>query len=437
MGKLSVLVVVVLLFVLSVFAAVNLETTTIKIPLGDLYELPKFALIFFSVIAGGFAMLIIFSIRDTKKLIDNWQYQKRQRADIKMQGLYSRALDSILAHREDDARAALEDILVEEPGHIGALLRLGDLYAAEEEYQKANTYYQKARMTSPQNLEALFAVERVMEKTSRWSEALKYIDDILDLDDDNLSAMYRKRGIFEKQGRWDELVYLQKTILKHEHTEKDRRREQQNLVGYEYEYGRDSLEDNQLEKAKKAFKTALRLEKDFVPAVLGLAEAMLREGDSEEAINMLEKSFEASDSLVVMARLEDLLINLGEPARLISIYKASISRRPQDSLLKFCLGKLYYRLEMIDDAFEVLTGVYAGGATYPELHQLLGNMHLRRGQPEKAAQEFKKSVDIKMSLRLPYCCNTCGYGSPEWSGRCPDCMQWGTYHLNLEGVCKG
>ncbi len=79
--------------------------------------------------------------------------------------------------------------------------------------------------------------------------------------------------------------------------------------------------ETELEKAKKAFRTVLRIDKDFVPATLGLAEVLLREGESEEAVNTLEKSYEQTSSMIALARLEDLLINLGEPARLIRIYK--------------------------------------------------------------------------------------------------------------------
>ena len=438
MGKLSILIFVLFVFGLSMFAVVNTEVTTIKTPwpFAEVYEIPKFALMLFSIVLGSFVMLIIFAIRDTKKFIDNWQYQKQQKQDIKVQGLYSKAVNAILAHNEDAARGALEDILAEEPDHVDALLRLGDTYAAEEDFQKASTYYQKAKMINPENLETLFAIERSLESTGRWSEALKYIEDILEIDDANLSAMYRKRDILEKQGRWDDLVYLQKSILKNEHTEKDKRREQQNLIGYKYEYGRHSLETNQLEKAKKAFKTVLRIDKDFIPATLGLAEVMLREGESEEAVNLLEKSYENSSSKIVLARLEDLLITLGEPARLITIYKEGITRNPNDPVTRFFLGKLYYRLEMIDDAFETLLGMDTLGVAYPELHQLLGNIYLRRNLPEKAVSEYKKVIDVRKSLRLPYCCGKCGASSDEWSGRCPKCRQWDTFEFNLEGVCS-
>jgi lipopolysaccharide biosynthesis regulator YciM len=435
MGKLSIFLLVLFFAGLSLFAVYNHETITFTVPFGEVYEVPKFAFMLFSIAVGILISLIFFAIRDTKKYIDNWQYQKKQKQDVKVQGLYSRAVNAILAHKDDAAKESLEAILTEEHDHVDALLRLGDLYAGKEDFQKANTYYQKARMVNPQNLETLFALESLFEKSGRWADAMKYIDDILDIDGANLTALYRKRDILEKQGRWDDLVYLQKSILKYQHAEKDKRREQEILVGYKYEYGRHSLENNQLEKAKKAFKTVLRIEKDFVPATLGLAEVMLREGESEEAINHLEKAYESSSSKIVLARLEDLLISLGEPGRLISLYKAGISRNPNDPVTSFFLGKLYYRLEMIDDAFETLAGMEALGISYPELHLLLGNIYMRRHQPDKAAAEYRKVVDVKKSFRLPYCCTRCGNSSDEWSGRCSECKQWDTYQFNLDGIC--
>ncbi|MBI5102388.1 MAG: DUF1049 domain-containing protein [Nitrospirae bacterium] len=435
MGKTSVLFFAVFLLGIVVFGYYNPDVVSIKIPGGDIYEAPKSVLVLLSMAIGVLVTFIFFAIRDTKKFIENWQYQKKQKQDIKVQELYSRALNAILAHNDDAAREALEGVLADEPDHIDALLRLGDLYVSREDYQKAVSYYHKARAVAPNNLQMLFSIENVLEKTGRWTEALKYIDDILDIDEDNLTAMYRKRVVLEKQGRWDDLVSLQQTVIKHTHGDKDKKSEQDRLIGYKYEYGRDSIENNQLEKAKKAFKTVLRLNKDFIPAILGLAEVMLREGESEEAVNLLEKAYDSSSSKIILSRLEDLLISLGEPGRLISIYKGSISKNPGDPGIKFFMGKLFYRLEMIDDAFETLSGMEMLGISYPELHHLLGNIFLRRNQPEKAARQYLKVFDIKKSLGLPYCCRQCGYNSEEWSGRCPDCREWDTFLLNLDGTC--
>ncbi|MEW6214522.1 MAG: tetratricopeptide repeat protein, partial [Nitrospirota bacterium] len=402
------------------------------------YEISTIALILLTSAAGAFAMLIFFVIRDTKRFIDNWQYQKKQKKEAKIQELYSKAFNSLLAHNEDQAKELLEGILSEEPEHIDTLLRLGDIASSEEDFQKAGECYQKARDLNPQNLETLFAMERLMEKTGRWADALQYLEEILEIDDGNLSALYRKRDILERQRRWDELVYVQKLILKNKHTEKNKNLQRQNLIGYKYEHGRQSLENGELEKAKKAFRIVLRIDKDFIPATLGLAEVLLREGEGEEAINILEKSYEQTSSMIILARLEDLLINLGEPARLIRIYKNSISKNPQDPVIKFFLGKLFYRLEMVDDAFETLTSIDTGGTVYPEMHLLMGNLYMKRNQIGKAVYEFKKALDTKMNmlLGLRYCCKECGYTSQEWSGRCACCKNWNTFQFNLGDKCK-
>ena len=436
MGKIAIFIFILFLAGLGGFAYVNQEITTIKIPFGGAYETPKIALILFSCVAGALAMLVVFTIRDTKRFIDNLQYQRRQKKEARVQEMYSKALNALLAHNEDEARGSLESILAEEPKHLDALLRLGDIASSEEDYQKAMNFYNKAFASNQQNPEVLFSLENLAEKTGRWAEALDYIEKIIDIDTDNLSALYKKRAILERDEKWGELVDVQNTILKHEHTEKDRQREQMNLLGYKYEYGRYSLERGDIEKAKKLFKILLRLDVDFVPAHIGLAEVMLREGESEDAVDFLEKSYDQTSSLIILARLEDLLISIGEPARLIRLYGNSLSKKPQNHALRFLLGKLYYRLEMIDDAFETFSYIDASGMASPELYQIMGDLYLRRNQCDKAAVEFKKAVDMKIAFRLPYWCSACGYLSQDWSGRCSSCNNWNTYTFKLHGAGK-
>lgn len=433
MSKLLVFIFVLFLAVLALFAIHNQKSTTVTIPFGSAYETPTIALILLSIAIGALTMLFVFVVRDTKRYVNNLQLQKKQKRNAKIQELYSKALNHLFAHHNlPEAKELFTEVLAEDPEHLNALLQLGDIALSEDDFQTARENYQRAGDLNPRNIEVLFSLERLMEKTGRWPNALRYIEEILEIDDKNLSALYKKRDILEKLEKWDDLVFVQKTILKNEHTEKDKNRERQNLVGYKYEYGRYSLENGDLEKAKKAFRTVLRLEKDFIPATLGLAEVLLREGENEEAINLLEKNYEQTSSMIVLLRLEDLLISVGEPLRLIRIYKNNILKNPQDPVIKFFLGRLHYRLEMIDDAFEIMTSIDTGGVVYPEMHQLLGNLYIKRNQIEKAVQEYKKALESNVcAFSLSYKCSHCGHTSPEWAGRCARCQKWSTYLLNL------
>jgi lipopolysaccharide biosynthesis regulator YciM len=436
MGKFGILVFLAFLAALGFFAMENQGMVTIKVPFGSFYQVATVALVLLSTIVGALVILMVTFIRDTKRMIDNLQYQKRQKRGAKIDAYYSKALNALLGDKQEDAREALSDILKEDPGHVDALLRLGDVAMGNDEYAAAYDYYKKAKDVEPSNLQTLLSLEKVLEKMQRDGDALRYLEDILDIDAENLTALYRKRALLEKKEEWDGLLALQKSIIKIVHNEKDRNREERLLLGYKYEYARASLEGGNFEKAEKAFRTLLKMESGFVPAYLGLTEVMISRGETEEAINFLEKGFEQLNSVILLARLEDLLISVGEPGRLIRFYRNSVARNSQDNRLKFLLGKLYYRLEMVDDAIGTLNSIDTGSFSPHEFFSLRGDLYMKRNEVSKALTDFRKACGIKEAVIIPYCCTNCGSRSAGWSGRCPSCSEWNTYRLDLHGTCR-
>jgi predicted Zn-dependent protease len=436
MSKIAILIFLAFLAALGFFAMENKDMVLIKVPLGSMYEMPKIALILLSTIAGSLVILIAFFVRDTKRMINNLQYQKRQKKEARIHTHYSRALNAILGDKEDEAKEALDEILKEDPEHIAALLRLGDIALSNEDWKTAFDYYKKARDINPSDLQVLLSTETVMEKMQRFDDAMKYLDEILDIDSGNLTALCRKRAILEMQEKWDDLLLLQKSIVKLEQNEKDKDREDRRLLGYKYEYARASLENGELEKAEKAFRTLMKMDSSFLPAYLGTAEVIMTKGEIEEAINFLEKGFEQLNSVILLARLEDLLISVGEPGRLIRFYKNALARSPQDNGLKFMLGKLYYRLEMVDDALEIMNSIDTAAFAPHELYGLRGELYMKRKQVSLAIDEFRHACGIQSVVNVPYCCSQCGFKSADWSGRCLCCNEWNTYKLDLYGTCK-
>lgn len=436
MGKIAILIFLLFLGVLGFFAVENKDAVIMKIPFGDAYEIPKIALVLLSSTIGALAVLIVFFIRDTKRVIENLQYQRRQKKEARIQEFYSKALNAIMGDKEEEAREALGEILKEDPEYIDALLRLGDISLNNGKYETAFDYYKKVKDINPKNLQVLFSMETVMERMQRYNDAFNYLEEILDLDPENLTALYKKRSLLERKEMWDDLLSTQKAIIKLEHNEHDKQREERRMLGYKYEYARASLENGDIEKAEKAFRTMLKMDGNFVPAHLGLAEVILMKGETEEAINFLEKAYEQLRSIIIIARLEDLLINVGEPGRLIRFYKNAIAKNPQDNGLRFLLAKLYYRLEMVDDAMEMINSIDTTVFSVPELYSLKGELYIKRNQMQKALDELKKACGIKRPFKIQYCCSNCGFKSEDWSGRCPGCTEWNTYRLDVYGSCK-
>lgn len=429
MAKLTVFIVIVFLIILSLLAFFNKHSVSLTVWQGVTYELPIVALILISAAIGTFSVFITVAIRDARRYIENWREQRQHKKALRIQELYSKGMNAFFASRYDEAEDFFNKILDEEPNHTNALLRLGDIYFNKDDLSKAREYYAKANEIEPRNIEIIFSLERLFEAQQRWQEALRYLDNILEIDDENPKALYRKREILDRTRRWEELLDVQNMIIKSDIPAEERKIEEEKLNFYKYELGVYHMEHGDTEKAIKILKTIIRVDKDFTPAYIALADAYLKEGNTDEAEDILRKGFAETSSLVTLVRLEDHLMAMGEPDRAIEAYQMAIQQTPHDMRLHFFLAKLYYRLEMIDHALETATSIDTATFDPHELHILLGNIYERRLQYEKATNEFKKALKVDKPLIIPFTCSNCGYRTMEWAGRCPDCRKWNTLTL--------
>ena len=79
--------------------------------------------------------------------------------------------------------------------------------------------------------------------------------------------------------------------------------------------------------------------------------------------------------------------------------KRCVSRARKDTIPQFYLGKLFFRLEMLDDAAAILQSLEGRASYAPTLHYLLGRIHERRRNTRDAAIEYRKVIK-EMGRRL-------------------------------------
>ncbi len=413
----------------------NPGDVSITLPGNVLFEPSKMALMLGSAIFGALVVLIGTYIKATGEFFKRWKITRDRQRDSRVQVLYSKGLNALLSRRPDLAAKYFDKVVALKPDHADALLRLGSIRHKEGDYQEAIRFHQLARKADESNIEVLFAIALDYQDARRMEDALRTLEDILEKDEGNLRALTRIRDIHQGAGNFDKAEETQERILKLTLPSKEREAEHGRLVGLKYETGRVLLEDGNLEKSKRVFKNLLKTEKDFVPAYLGLGEVYLEENRSAEAAALWEDAYRTTGSITLLHRLEDLYLKLGTPAKIINFYKTALSRNPKDVSLNFFLGKLYYRLEMIDDAFNTLSAIDSSTRSLVDLHKLLGNLYLRRGSYQPAAAEFKKALAYGDKPVVPYRCVSCDHFSTEWSGRCPRCGKWNTYSIDLDKYC--
>lgn len=430
----TVLVILTAVFVLLI-VEFNQGTVTVNLTPSKVVELSKASFFLISLLTGASFIFLLYFMRDIRRFLRGLRVQRDQKKRAKVQELYTKGLNALLAKRNPDALAFFQKVLSLDPNHVDTLLRLGITQIREKNAQEAIRLHLKAWNLDRHNQEVMFSLAADYEETKRFDEAIKMYREILDKDHSNITALIKLRDLYHRLNQWEELSETQARLLSNPLSTPELEVEHRKMIGFRYELGRSYLESGDLEKAKKVFRGVIKLDKDFIPAYLGLGEVYLEEGKSKEAGTLWEKSYTMTSSILLLHRLEDLYLKQGEPGKAIEAYQHAVAAKAQDMTLKFFLGKLYYRLEMVDEAFDILTSVDWGDRDYPDVHKLLGNIYLRRGSLGLAASEFKKALRFRKQVIVPYVCTNCQFDTIEWAGRCPNCGKWNTFGVNLEKNC--
>ena len=138
----------------------------------------------------------------------------------------------------------------------------------------------------------------------------------------------------------------------------------------------------------------------------------------------LGSGFEVTGSPIFLTVLEEHYLQREQPLAAIEALKRCVAQARKDTVARFYLGKLYFRLEMLDDAHSLLSPL-EGRATYaPTLHYLLGRIHERRNNHRSASQEYRKVIKEMDLVQLEYRCRACKDAFMEWTPRCSACGEW-------------
>ncbi len=429
----TLLLIAVVIFVM-LLREFNQGMITVNLLPSKSYEVSKSTLFLISMCIGAGVVLFLYLLRDIRRFLRGLRVQRQQKKRLKIQELYTKGLNSLLAKRNSEAAGLFQKVLSIDPNHVDALLHMGISQLRGKNLQDAVLLHQKALGLDPDNQEVMFSLAAVYEEAKRYDDALAMYKKILSKDTSNITALLKMRDLYQRQNHWEELYETQRSLLANPLLPSEQEIEHRKLAGFKYEFGRSLIEAGDWERARKTFRGVIKLDKDFIPAYLGLGEAYVEEGKVKEAAALWEKAYKMTSSALLLHRLEDLYLRQGEPGKAIEIYTLAVNWKPQDSGLTFFLGKLYYRLEMIDEAFDVLSSVDWGDKDYPDVHKLLGNIYLRRGSLGLAASEFKKALGFKKQIIVPYVCSNCDFRTKEWSGRCPNCGKWNTFGVNLDNA---
>jgi lipopolysaccharide biosynthesis regulator YciM len=195
-----------------------------------------------------------------------------------------------------------------------------------------------------------------------------------------------------------------------------------------HEAGRTELARGRAPAALAYFRAALRLDRDFLPALVAVGDAYEAAHDHREAVRAWERAVESHPALPLLARLEHAYREEGRPSRMIALYQNAIGRSSDDLALAVALGRVYLELEMLDEAADQLEKVEMRAPDLPLVHAYLGAVFERRGEPAAAFDEYRRALRLGHAFEWPHACSACGANVAGWRERCERCRRWNTIH---------
>lgn len=387
-------------------------------------DLPVIAVVVGAFFAGALVVLLLILFRDLGRWLHDWKGSHRARQAERLREIFERGAGSQRAGRADEAMAAYQEVLSREPGHAGAHLGLGELARARGNHLAALDHHLQA-LQGEERPDTLMALALDYKRAGRPDDAVVIYRRLLQQDPDHLAALRALRELAASQDRWADALLAQQRLV-HLVTEAEQAAELGWLAGIRYEIGKALLGEGKAKEALIHFRDAVRADRGFLPASVALGDAHLRAGDRREAIRTWERAAEATPSPVLLRRLEQAYRAEERPSRMIALYREAIGRAPQEPALAFQLGRVYFELEMLDEAADQFQKVEVQGPDLAPLHAYLGAIFERRGQAVQAFQEYRRALALAGTFDWPYRCSACGIAQAGWQDRCPGCRRWNT-----------
>lgn len=395
--------------------------------------LPLWSVVLLAFVAGVVLAMAIAIADRSRAALERYRRRRQERERLHLEEKYLEGVAALVEGRPDEALHRFTEVLDEHPQHLSALIRAGDIHRQRGRVEEAVELHRRAREIRPDDTRPLHALADDYETLGDLGRARKILSDLIEMRPKGAISAYRRlRGLEIREGNWEAALEAHRKVeaLAEKHNVADPA-DQALGIGIRFQMGLAALQDGRARAATVIFRRLVREAEDFVPAWLRLGEALVEMGSEEEACEAWNRGFEATGSPTFLTALEDHFLARERPLDAIASLKRCISVARKDLLPRFYLGKLYFRLEMLDEAREILSELRGRASYAPTLHYLLGRIAERRGEFEDAAADLRESVRQSGVLKLEYRCGGCGAPSDKWLDRCTQCGSWNTVEVDF------
>jgi lipopolysaccharide biosynthesis regulator YciM len=240
------------------------------------------------------------------------------------------------------------------------------------------------------------------------------------------------RRVYMDAGKWALAAALQETVLARTEKPEERAAEERLKVVIRYEQAKQIMGEGKDKDAASLLRLLVKDHPEFVSAWVLLGEILHRDKEDEKAVGAWQEGFLATRSGVLLHKIEDLFLEKEQPEAALEVINQMRFKVQRDIIPRFFLGRLYYRLEMMEEAYRFLGNLRTAAPHSAVLHYLLGSIEERMGKGSQAAGSYKRAIVNLAPVQNEYFCFSCSTPQRDWSDRCPKCRAWNSVEINFK-----
>jgi tetratricopeptide (TPR) repeat protein len=420
------------LFVLFYLYINNLNPDNVKLYLGagKFFETNVATYVVASFVLGILISIIISFFYDMGRLISGWKEGKTGKRRQEFKEFFEKARAYDLRGDREKAIENLNRIIRKTPDMEEPYMFLSDIYISMKEFDKAIEVLDLAEANLGKRESILLKRAKVRLATKDTQKIENELKEVLKTNEANLEALGILRDYYISRKKWDDAYEAEKKIKKYIKTDEENRE----FLGIRCERIRMLFADKfdiSSNDIIKELREIISEDKRFIPAYVILAEAYKRTGKLNEAGRVYGRGYSKTGHIIFLLKMEDLYIDRGNPEIILKIYRRILDISTKNYLIEFLYARLCLRLEMIDEAIDMLNTLLAEGADFKGLHKAMAEAYIHRGQMDKAVEEFRRAFPAE-HVYIPFICNHCQSKKVEWSDFCDVCNSWNTINVKKE-----
>lgn len=436
--KISSVLKIILLFLVFyyvvMFIQANFQTGSVNFPyFTDTLEVeaPSWAILGIAVAVGFLGSAIWMLVKTVASFFS--ASGRLQRSMKKVEEKYYYGIEALSKGDTETAGVFFEEILALDPQNFRALVKYGELLRGAGNSQRAISLHQQALALSQNNVKVLHELSLDFLKAGNAAKAREMLEQIIEISPKGNVFIHRElRNLLMEEKNWSEALKVQRQIMGLVKKQADKELEANYLSGLEYEHAIELQNSGSVQAGIDLLVGILARDARFLPAHLALGESYLLLEKDDKAVDTWLNGFEETASPICLSELEHYYLENDSPEKAIEMYNTVCSRHQEKLMPRFMLGRLFYRLEMLDRAMDIFNEIGNEFDHAPALYYFIGKIQARKGNYKEATDSFRRIIRGSGILDARYVCTVTGDTFENYMPYSPKARMWNTVEIYVE-----